>query len=212
MMGPGDAVRAGLVATLARPGGNVTGLTQMTPEMTAKRLQLLVETVPGLTRIAILFNPGNPNGLFVMEEARTAAKTLGLAVHGLEIRTPGDVDAALSAVAANRPDAIVLLSDSMIHSRSTSIAEFAIKHRLPTISPYRQFAKAGGLMIYGVDIPDIFRRAVDYIDKILKGAEPADLPVRQPTKFELVINLRTARTLGITLPRSLLVQASELIE
>jgi ABC-type uncharacterized transport system substrate-binding protein len=211
MLGAGDPLGAGLVASLARPGGNITGLSQLAPELSGKRLELLKEVVPDLARVTMLSNPGNPSVVIGLQETRAAAKTLGLTLHSLDVRKPAELDSALATIARARPDALVLPIDSMIHEQRTRIAEFALKHGLPSIGVYREFVEAGGLMVYGASIPDIFRRSVGYIDKILKGAKPADLPVEQPTKFEFVINLKTAKTLGLTIPPSVLVRADEVI-
>jgi len=212
MLGAGDPLGAGLVASLARPGGNITGLSQLAPELSGKRLELLKEVVPNLARVTMLSNPGNPSVVIGLQETRAAAKILGLTLHSLDVRKPDELDPALATIARGRPDALVLPIDSMIHEQRTRIAEFAVKHGLPSIGVYREFVEAGGLMVYGASIPDIFRRSVGYIDKILKGAKPTDLPVEQPTKYELVINLNTAKALGLTIPPSVLARADEVIE
>jgi putative ABC transport system substrate-binding protein len=211
MLGPGDPVATGLVTNLARPGGNLTGLSGQAPELSGKRLELLKEVVPRLARIAFLSNPGNPAIVLAAQETREAARALGVAVRIVEIRAPSDFDHALAALARDRPEALVLPADTLIHGQRARIAEFALKQRLPSVAAWREFADAGGLMVYGVSIPDIFRRSVGYIDKILKGAKPADLPVEQPTKFEFVLNLKTAKALALTIPPSVLLRADEVI-
>jgi putative ABC transport system substrate-binding protein len=212
MLGSGDPLGAGLVASLARPGANITGLSQLAPELSGKRLELLKEVVPSLARVAMLSNPENPSVVIGLQETRAAASVLGLTLQSLDVRKPDEVDPALAVLARDRPDALVLPIDSMIHEQRTRIADFALKHRVPAIGVYREFVDVGGLMIYGASIPDIFRRSVGYIDKILKGAKPADLPVEQPTKYELVVNLKTAKALGLTIPPSVLARADELIQ
>jgi ABC-type uncharacterized transport system substrate-binding protein len=212
MTGVNDPEGTSLVASLARPGGNFTGLSGFGPPLSAKRLELLKEVVPGLTRITALSNPANPSLALIVEENRAAAKSLGLGVHSADVRTPADLDRVFPEIIKERSGALVLPPESVIHTQAGRIAQFALKHRLPSISAWREFADAGGLMAYGVSIADIFRRSVGYIDKILKGAKPADLPVEQPTKFEFVLNLKTAKTLGLTIPPLVLARADEIIE
>jgi putative ABC transport system substrate-binding protein len=213
MTGTNNPVALGFIASLARPGGNITGLSGL-GELGPKRLELLKELRPGLGRVTMLSNLGNPSIALVVQETRAAAKTLGVDFHSVDVRDAGKIDHALSIVLQTRPDGLVLPEETVVHSAqaSTRIAEFAIKHRLPSIGAWREFADAGGLMVYGVSIPDIFRRAVGYIDKIVKGAKPADLPVQEPTKFALVVNLRTAKALGLTIPPSVLARADEIIQ
>jgi putative tryptophan/tyrosine transport system substrate-binding protein len=212
MLATADPVTAGLVSSLQRPGANITGMSVMAPELSQKRLELLKEVVPKLARVAVLSNPDNPAAVRALDETQRAARILGLSVRSVDISDPGQLDVALSIISRDPPDAVVLLVDAMIHSQRTQIAAFALTHRLPSISPFREFAEAGGLLVYGPDSPDLLRRAVGVIDKILRGAKPADLPVQQPTKFEMVINLKTAKALGLTVPPTLLIRADEVIE
>jgi putative ABC transport system substrate-binding protein len=211
MLGPGDPVAARLIDSHARPGGNITGITQMAPELSAKRLELLKQVIPKLSRLAVLTNSANPQTTLALQETADAARTLGLAVQALDAKAPAELDAAFSAIAAGQAQALVLLPDSMHLSQRKRIIEFAAKHQLPTVSHFRQFVADGGLLAYGPDVPDIFRRGATFVDKIIKGAKPADLPVEQPTKFELVVNLKTAKTLGVGVPSSLLLRADEVI-
>jgi putative tryptophan/tyrosine transport system substrate-binding protein len=212
MLGTADPVGVGLVRSLARPGANITGMSVMAPELSQKRLELLKEVVPNLDRVTVLSNPGNPAVILALEETLAAAQALGLTLHIVDVHEPSEIDLALSAVAREPPGALVLLIDTMIHSQRVPIVAFAVKHRLPTISPFRDFAEVGGLMTYGPQLPDLLRRAVGLIDKILRGERPANLPVQQPTKFELIVNLKTAKALGIEVPPTLLARADEVIE
>jgi putative ABC transport system substrate-binding protein len=184
----------------------------MAAELSGKRLELLKEVVPKLVRITVLSNPGNPAVVLGLQETKTAAQALGLTLQSLDMRVPGDLDRVFSMIVRERPDALFLLLDSMINSQRALIAEFAVKHRLPSMSPFHEFAAAGGLMAYGPNIPDIHRRAVGYIDKIIRGTKPADLPVQQPTKFDLTVNLKTAKALGLAVPETLLATADEVIQ
>ncbi len=208
----GDPVGTGLVASLARPGGNVTGLTGLTPELSGKRLQLLKEAAPKATLVAVIWNPANPASSGLLAETEAAARSLGLQLQPVEARSPGDLNAAFKALTIARPSALIALGDGMLLDNSTRIAEFAVKSRLPAMFPDREFVEAGGLMAYGPNIASNFQRAAAYVDKILKGAKPADLPVEQPTRFILVVNLKTASALGLTLPQSILIQATEVIQ
>jgi putative ABC transport system substrate-binding protein len=212
MLGTADPVGLGLVRSLARPGANITGMSVMAPELSQKRLELLKEVVPNLDRVTVLSNPGNPAVILALQETQAAAQALGLTLHSVDVHEPSEIDLALSAIAREPPGALVLLIDTMIHSQRVPIVAFAVKHRLPTISPFREFVEAGGLMAYGPQLPDLLRRAVGLIDKILRGERTANLPVQQPTKFELAINLKTANALGIEVPPSLLARADEVIE
>jgi putative ABC transport system substrate-binding protein len=208
-----DPVGAGLVASLARPGGNVTGLSVLAPELSGKRLELLKEVMPGMTRVAVLWNAANPANASVWQEMQAAARALGLLLQSQAVREPQDLEDALARTAQARPDALLVLGDALIYTYLQHIAEFATQERLPSVFPdAREACVAGCLMSYGPDILDVFRRAATYVDKILKGAKPADLPVEQPTKFELVLNLKTAKALGITFPPTLLVLADEVIQ
>jgi putative ABC transport system substrate-binding protein len=212
MMSAGDRVGSGLVAGLAQPGANITGMSLMAPDLGGKRLQLLKELLPEISRVAVLWNAANPYSALVFKESVGAARTLGVELQSLEIREPPDLDAALEAATGRHADALVAVEDPLTSDLRKKVAEFAIDHRLPTISGLRVFADSGALMSYGADLADIIRRSVVYVDKILKGAKPSDLPVEQPTKFELVINLKTAKLLGLTVPPLLLARADEIIE
>jgi ABC-type uncharacterized transport system substrate-binding protein len=214
-----DLVATGLISSLARPGGNITGLSELTPELGAKRLELLKEAAPGVRRVAILWNPAyserfSANFRFWSSdwtEMRAAAQVLGMTLQSVEIRGPNDFDTAFSAMTRERADALIAFSDPLIVLHRRRIADLAAKNRLPVMYPSREVVDAGGLMSYGPSISDMFRRAAVYVGKILKGANPADLPMEQPTKFELVINLKTAETLGLTIPQSLLIRADHVI-
>jgi len=208
----GDPVGAGLVASLPRPGGNVTGLSLLAPELSGKRLQLLMEAAPRTTRVAVIWNPVSPASAGYLRETEAAARSLGLQLQPVEVRSPADLDAAFKAVARARPGALITLADGMLAANRTRIVQFAAKSQLPGVFPHREWADAGGLMAYGPSFASNWRRAATYVDKILKGAKPADLPVEQPTKFELVINLKTAEALSLTFPQSILIQATEVIQ
>jgi putative ABC transport system substrate-binding protein len=212
MVGAGDPVATGLVSSLAKPGGNVTGTSNQNPETTGKRLQLTKEVVPGLSRLAVLWNAANPVNALVVKEAKAAAQTLGLQVQSVEVRGPDDFETALPAAVSGGAGALFVADDSFLFQYRTRIADFAAQHRLPTMFSFRLFVDAGGLMSYGPILADLTRRAAAYVDKILRGAKPVDLPVEQPTKFELVINLKTAKALGLTIPQSVLVRADEIIQ
>lgn len=207
-----DPVGAGLVASLARPGGNVTGLTILSKELSAKRLQLLKEVAPGLARAAVLWNPGNWSNNLQLDEATEAAKILGVHLQPVEIRSPEDVEGALHAASRERAGALLVLDDPLIFFQHRRIASLAAQNGLATLSGLRAFVEAGGLMSYGTSLDEHFRQTAIYVDKILKGAKPADLPVEQPATFELVINLKTAKALGLKLPQSLLLRADRVIE
>ncbi len=207
----GDPVRAGLVASLARPGGNATGLSTLVPDLAGKRLELLREVVPGLRRLAIMGNVGNPVSVLELDEVQAAASTLGLEVDTLEIRRAEDIMPALEAL-KGRADALYVCIDALVNANRIRINTSALGARLPTMHGSRDYVEAGGLMSYGPNFPDLFRRAADYVDKILHGAKPDDIPVEQPTKFDLVINLTTAKILGLEIPPTLLTRADEVIE
>jgi putative ABC transport system substrate-binding protein len=213
MTGTNNPVGTGLVASLARPGTNITGLSGL-GDLGPKRLELLKEVQPRLARVTMLSNLGNPSIGLVVQETQAAAKTLGIDFHNVDVREPGRIDQALASVLQTRPDGLILPAETVVHSPEprARIAEFAIKHRLPSIGAWREFADSGGLMVYGVNIPDVFRRAAGFIDKIFKGAKPADLPVELPTKFELVINRKTAKALGLAIPPTVLARADEIIQ
>ena len=209
----GDAVGAGLVASLARPGGNVTGSTTIVQELEGKRLELLREVVPRLSRVAVLWNPANPVSPIILKQTQLAAPALRLRLEPIVgVSGVRELEGAFATISRVRPDALILLADRFLLAERTRIVEFAAKRRLPTMYPYREMVKAGGLMSYSPSYPDLFRRAATYVDKILKGAKPGDLPVQQPTKYELVINLKTAKALGLTIPQSLLQRADEVIQ
>jgi putative ABC transport system substrate-binding protein len=205
---PDDPVASGLVASLARPGGNMTGLSSLNVELDAKRLALLKEAIPRLARVAVLVNPADPRAGAMLAATEGAARALAVRLQVIEVRAGADMAGAVTAAARGKADALTVLGSSFYFSR---VPELATKARLPVIAPWRQFPEAGGLMSYGADIPEMFRRAAAYVDRILKGARPADLPVEQATKFELVLNLKTANTLGLTIPPSLLAQADVVI-
>jgi len=207
-----DAVGSGLVASLARPGGNVTGLTVMVPDLAGKQLQLLKEVVPEVSRVALLTNPANPASAPFLREAEAAARALGVRLQTLEARDPQEIDSAFAAMTRERAGALVVLTDSIFTNQRRQIAELAAERRLPAVYGNTEHAEAGGLVAYGANFLDLERRAATYVDKILKGAKPADLPVEQSTKFDLVINLKTAKTLGLTIPASLLSRADEVIQ
>jgi putative ABC transport system substrate-binding protein len=206
-----DPVGSGLVASLAHPGGNVTGLSLMMAELSAKRLQLLKETIPRLTRVAVLWNPATPFHAKVLEDLKAAAPSLSMELSFVGVRTPEEFDAAFSAVSRAHAQALYLLDSPLFYAHRMTLAKLASKARLPAISGQRDFPDAGGLMSYGANYGDLFRRSAGYVDKILKGAKPGDLPIEQPTKFELVVNLKNAKALGITIPQSILLQADEVI-
>jgi putative ABC transport system substrate-binding protein len=212
MVGVGDPVATGFVASLARPGGNITGLSQLSPELSAKRLDLLKEVVPGVSRVAILWNPTNPSNAPQLEVTKVAAQALGMQLQLLEVRGPQDFESGFQAAMRGRAGALITLDDLLIYTRRTQIVALAAKSRLPAIYAWSTFAEAGGLMSYGPDFRDMYRQAAVFVDKILKGAKPGDLPIEQPAKFELVINLKTAKALGLTLPPSLLQRADQVIE
>jgi putative tryptophan/tyrosine transport system substrate-binding protein len=207
-----DPVMTGLAASLARPGGNVTGLTLSGADRTAKQLQLLKESVPAAANVAVIYNSNRPGMQDEMSQAMQMARALGLAPQYIEVRTNEELFAALDALSKNRPSAVVTIGHGMLFGHSKRIADFATANRLPGVFPEREFVEAGGLMSYGPDIGATFYRAAGYVDKILKGARPATLPIEQPTKWSLVVNLRTAQTLGIKIPGTVLVRADELIQ
>jgi putative ABC transport system substrate-binding protein len=207
-----NAVGDGLVASLARPAGNVTGRSLYAPEITPKRLELLKETVPGLSHVALLWNVQNPGGAAQYREAELAARALGLRISSLDIRIPEDLDRALAGAVRAGAGALLVLSDSRTIGHRSEIAAAALQHRVATMYANKDYVEGGGLMSYGPDLKESFRLAAVYVDKILKGAKPADLPVEQPTHFALVINLKAAKALGLTIPPTLLARADEVIE
>ena len=208
----GDPVALGLAASLARPGGNVTGVITLLAELTGKRLELLKQLIPRASRVAFLRDPDNRASALNLSDTESAAKSLGVVVQGFSARGPKDLDAAFLAIKRARTDAVILGENTVFIADRRRIAELAVPHRLPLMPPAKEYAQAGALLSYGTDYLDLFRRAAMYVDKILKGAKPADLPIEQPTTFELVINLKTAKALGLKIPPSLLGRADEVIQ
>jgi len=206
----GDPVASGLVASLARPGGNITGFSNIAVELSGKRLDLLRELIPGLTRVGLLIHGADPLDKAFVDETQTAAARARIQLHVVGVPRPEDLDGALTALTKEQVGAVIVQGN--LHVPAQQIAQLAVQHRLPSISLLPQFAESGGLMSYGASLSDIQRRAASYVDKILKGAKPADLPVERPRAFELVVNRKTARTLGITIPPSVLLQATQVIE
>jgi putative ABC transport system substrate-binding protein len=208
-----DPVGDGLVTSLARPGGNITGLSMMAPELGAKRLQLLKETFPKIFRpVAVVWNPDYVGMMARFRETQGVAPAVGIDVRSVEVRDSRELERALESMDRERPDALLLLADPLTISQRLRIVEYAAKEQIPAIYEISQFVDAGGLMSYGPNIDELVRRAATYVDKILKGAKPADLPIEQPTKFEFVINLKCAKALGLTIPQSVLLQADRVIE
>ena len=207
----GDPVANGLVASLAQPGGNVTGLSSETTDTVGKRLELLREVVPSLRRVAILANVDNPFSVLELGEAQAAVRMLNLEFDTLEIRRAEDITPAFEAI-KGRAEALYVCPDALVDANKIRINTLALGARLPTMHGYREYVEAAGLMSYGANLPDLYRRSADYVDKILRGANPGDMPVEQPTKFDLIINLTTAKALSLTIPKSLLLRANELIE
>ena len=212
LVGASDPVGQGLAVSLARPGGNVTGLSSLAPEIVGKQLEILKEITPGNSRVAVLSSPTDPRTTLFLGAANGAARSLRLHIESLEVRGPDDLERAFAAMAQQRAGALLLLNNPIFYLHRTRVADLAVKTHLPTMSGLRELTTAGCLASYGVNLPDLGRRAATYVDKILKGAKPADLPIEQPTKFELMINLKTAKTLGLTIPRALLVRADHTIE
>jgi ABC-type uncharacterized transport system substrate-binding protein len=203
--------QTGLVASYPRPGGNVTGVAFIGPEY-GKRLELLREAQPRLSRVALIYNPDNRGSVLALEETQRWATPLGVRLEPHKFRGPHDVEHVFDAIAGKRPDALMTTADPLIASYRRRIVDFAAKHRLLSMYPRREYVDAGGLMFYGGSIPEMYRRAAVYVDRILKGSKPGDLPVEQPTKFDMVINLKTAKALGVTIPQSLLVRADEVMQ
>jgi putative ABC transport system substrate-binding protein len=213
MTGQGsDPVEAGFIASLARPGGNITGLTNLLVQLGDKRLELLKEAVPKVARVAVLYVPGNRTHGLELKEIQTAASGLGVTVQPREVRGADDFDRVFAAMGKQRPDGLQVPGGPLMRDNEKRIAAFALKSRLPSVFTTRIAVDAGGLMYYGADLADSYRRVAYYVDRILKGAKPADLPVQQPTKFELVINLKTAKQIGVTIPQSLLYRADKVIK
>jgi putative ABC transport system substrate-binding protein len=211
MSAAGDALTAGLVTSLARPGKNVTGLSVFSPEIGAKRMELIKEVLPRARQVAALSNPGNPTNASQVQAVETAARSLKVGLRLFAVRGPDEFNGTFAAMGKLRLDALANLEDAMLNVNPERISEFAIKRRLPAVGN-KEFAEAGGLLGYGVNYFEIFRRAAFFVDKILKGANPGDIPVEQPTKFELVVNMKTAKALAIAIPQSILVRADKVIE
>jgi putative ABC transport system substrate-binding protein len=207
-----DPVEAGYVESLARPGGNLTGLTTLVAELGGKRLELLKEAVPKLARVAVLYDPASRNNVLELKEVQTAAGALKLTIQPWEVRDADSFDRIFAAIGKQRPDGLYVISSPLMNANRERIANFAIKSRLPSVFSDKATVDAGGLMFYGADLSHIYRRVATYVDKILKGAKPADLPVEQPTKFELVINLKTAKQIGLTIPQKVLGRADKVIK
>jgi putative ABC transport system substrate-binding protein len=212
MVTTGDPVGSKFAASLARSGNNVTGLSSMAPEISLKQLELLKEAVPNVSRIVVFWNSLNPTNVMFLQQAQSEAKPLGIELQLIEIRTPEDLDRAFYAAATLRPDALLVLIDQVTISRRIDVVKFASAVKYPAMYSLREFAVAGGLMSFGFDFPHLFYRAASYVDKILKGAAPTDLPIQQPTKFQFVVNRIAARSLGLELPTSILLRADEVIE
>ena len=208
----GDPVAEGFVASLARPGGNITGLATISPELVGKQLEMLKTVAPKVSRVAVLHNPNQPGHPGAVRQAEGAARALGMQLQILGARNPAEIEAAFAAMSSQRAGGVLVLRDAFFRAQRAQIVTLAAKSRLPAVYGLREEAEAGGLMAYGASVPQLFRRAAAYVDKILKGAKPADLPVEQPTKFELVINLKTAKALGLTIPQSLLLRADRIIQ
>jgi putative ABC transport system substrate-binding protein len=208
----GDPVDNGLVASLARPGGNVTGLASLSAELIAKRVELLKETIPGLSRVAVLLYPGNPGTRLTLRALDVAGGALDIEAHHLEVRNAADFEKVFQLAATAGAGAVLVPDDPLSVNERTRIAELALKHRLPAVAGHTQIAEAGVMMAYGPNRIDLYRRAATLVDKILKGAKPGDLPIEQPTKFELVINLKTAKALGVAIPQMVLLRADQVID
>jgi putative tryptophan/tyrosine transport system substrate-binding protein len=207
-----DAVAAGLIASLSRPGGNITGITCLSSEISGKRLELLREASPNVSRLGVVWNAGDPGKAIEWRNTEVAARAVKMTPTSLEVRGPDDFNALFTATTRPHSDAFMVLGDALTITNRRRIAELVARSGIPAMYGYREFVEAGGLMSYGPHLPDMYRRAADHVDKVLRGAKPADLPVEQPTKFEFVINLKTAKTLGLTIPQSLLQRADQVIE
>ncbi len=212
MASDGNPIENGFVASLARPGGNITGLTNLLSELSGKRLEVLKEAIPGIVRVGIIWNPGNSSSATGFKEAQVAAKALAIQLQSLEVRGPDDFEGAFQAASKRQARAISVLSDALMFTHRGRLLELATKHRLPTMHTQSLWVEAGGLISYGTHFPDLYRRAATYVDKILKGRTPADLPVEQPMKFEFVINLKTAKALNLTIPQWTLMKADKVIK
>ena len=211
MASDGDPVGNGFVASLAHPGGNITGLTNLLAGLSGKRLEVLKEAIPGISRMGVIWNPENPTSVTSFKETQDAAQALAILLQSLEVRGPNDFEGVFLAATKGRARAITVISDSVMFAHRTRLLEIAAKQRLPTMHTQSLWVEAGGLVSYGTHFPDLWRRAATFVDKILKGAKPADLPVEQPMKFELVINLKTAKQIGLTIPQSVLYRADKVI-
>jgi len=211
MVGVADPVALGLVASFARPGANITGLSTMSPELSTKRLELVKEIVPNVSRVAVLWNPDYPDAVISMRETKAAAPLLGIKLQFVEMREPNDLEQAFSAMKRDRADALVTINSPNIISQSKRVVDFAAKSRLPAMYSFREYVDDGGLMFYGASLTEMYRRAAIYVDKILKGAKPANLPIEQPTKFEFIINLKAAKQIGLTIPPKVLASADKVI-
>jgi putative ABC transport system substrate-binding protein len=212
MIAVGDPVSTGLVSSLGRPGGNATGLVSIAPDLEGKRLQLLQEIVPNLTLVALLTNPANPFHVGSEQQLRSAATAMHVKAQSFAVRNESEFDAAFEAMMRQRPGAMIMLADRLFLHHRKRIVDFALKHRLPAVYAYQELVEAGGLMSFGPSYPGMHRRAAYFVDRILKGASPSELPMEQPSQFELMINVRTARVLGLTIPPSLLLRADQVIE
>jgi putative tryptophan/tyrosine transport system substrate-binding protein len=201
-----------LVASLARPGGNVTGLSTVSADLSGKRLEILKEALPGVSRVGVLLNSDNSVATRLFRDMENVSPQFGIRLHSLGVRGPGELQKVFDIAAKERIGALFVIEEAVIASYRTRVLELAAKQRLPTASQYKEFAEAGGLLTYGADLPDLFRRAATYVDKILKGTKPADLPVEQPIKFEFVINLKTAKQIGVTIPPNVLARADKVIK
>jgi len=211
MVQDNDPVANGFVASLARPGGNITGLATLAPELSGKRLELLKEIVPRLSRVAVFGTSINPGNAQSLKEIQLAAGAFKVQLQYLDVLEPKDIETAFRAATKGRADAVIVLVSSVLNSHRTQVVELAVKARLPVIYPFLEFVEAGGLMTYGVNFTDLYRRAATYVDKILKGRTPADLPVEQPMKFEFIVNLKAAKQIGLTIPPNVLVRANKVI-
>jgi putative tryptophan/tyrosine transport system substrate-binding protein len=207
-----DPVGLGLVESLARPGGNVTGLSSLSVDLTAKRMQLLHEAMPTASRVAVIWNPKDPGALLGVRDSKVAADRLGLTLLSAEVVIPGNIERAFSGFHSERPDALFVINDPLTVANRERIVALATEQHLPIVAGFRAFAVSGALISFGTSLPNDFKRAARFVDKILKGASPADLPVEQPTEFEMALNLKTAKKLGLTIPPSIMVRADEVIE
>jgi putative ABC transport system substrate-binding protein len=212
MMHTPDPVQLGLVASLAKPGGNITGVTTLSADLSLKQIELLNEAVPRLSRVALMWNPDNPWHPMTVKALQGRAGSIGLQLQALDVRGPEAFDAAFHAMTTERAQALLVLADPMTYFHRRRLADLALKHRLPMIGGLPDYAEAGSLLAYWADTTDVYRRVASYVDRILKGAKPSDLPIEQPTKFELLANLKTAKALGITIPQSILLRADRIIE